>query len=396
MALWAERRSLVRVIGVGVLLVLAVLLGSERGQAAPIVSQTGEPSEAYTRLCAACHGRAGEGTAFGPGLTGSQMEGDDLIEIITNGSSLMPAFGPTLTPGQVDELVSFVGALASNGATTTDGAAIYAESCANCHGPDGEGGLGPNLRTAVLSRDELTDAVNQGKGTMPGFADRISPDDVAALVAFVEGLGAEPPDTSQPSLVALGAGLFADNCARCHGPDAAGGSGPALKHSALTDVEMVSVISNGRGNMPSFSEILTSADTTALVAYVESTGASDAGADSPTAVALGREVYVASCAACHGLDAGGGLGPSLAGTRLSANEIVSEVFGIHAGRMPDFEGVLDATQVQDVARYVLTIEGSPASRTGLLLGAAVAVIALAGAAVLWFGGFLDGLFRRRR
>jgi mono/diheme cytochrome c family protein len=389
-------RLLVRVLGIGVLLVLAMLLGPERGQAAQIVSQTGEASEAYTRLCAACHGPAGEGTALGPGLTGSQMEGDDLVEIITNGSSLMPAFGPTLTPGQVDELVSFVGGLASNGATATGGAAIYAESCAGCHGVDGEGGLGPNLRTAVLSRDDLTDAVTQGKGTMPGFADQMTPEDIAELVAFLENLGAESPDTSEPSLVALGADLFADNCARCHGPDAAGGFGPALKYSALTDVELVSVISNGRGNMPSFSEILTSADTTALVAYVESTAASDAGADSLTAVAHGREVYVASCAACHGLDAGGGLGPSLAGTTLSANEIVSEVFGIHAGRMPDFEGVLDATQVQDVARYVLTIEGSPASRTGLLVVAVVAVLALVGAAVLWFGGFFGSFFRRSR
>jgi mono/diheme cytochrome c family protein len=382
---------LVRIAGLGVLLAVLLLLASGHGQAASAAAQTGEPEEAYTRLCAACHGVLGEGSAFGPGLIGSQMDDDERIAIIADGSSAMPAFGPTLTPAQIDDLAFYI---ASLGSPATAGSAVYAESCATCHGADGHGGAGPNLSTEALPRDDLMDVVTEGKGTMPGFGDQLSVAELEAVVTFVEELAAAPPDTSEPSLVAIGADLFSANCVRCHGQDASGGFGPALKYSPLTDVELVSVVNNGRGNMPSFSEILSSSDTTALVAYLASTRSTNGDADPPSAIALGRDVFVTSCATCHGLDGTGGVAPSLANTRLTANEIISRVFGIHADRMPAFEGLLDATQVQEVSRYVLTIEGKPRSQTGWIVAGGLAVLGVITAVVFWYFRLPERLLRR--
>ena len=64
--------------------------------------------------------------------------------------------------------------------------------------------------------------------------------------------------------------------------------------------------------------------------------------------------------------------------------------------MPTFEGVLDAVQVQDVARYVLSLEGESTSQTGWLALGVVGIVAVAGAVGLWYSGALEQLLRRRR
>ena len=49
---------------------------------------------------------------------------------------------------------------------------------------------------------------------------------------------------------ARGATIFATSCAGCHGDDATGGVGPALRGSGLTAAEVRDVIAAGRGAMP--------------------------------------------------------------------------------------------------------------------------------------------------
>ena len=66
----------------------------------------------------------------------------------------------------------------------------------------------------------------------------------------------------------------------------------------------------------------------------------------------GETVYGTTCASCHGADATGGVGPPLAGSRLTAADVASVVA---AGR-----GVMPPRLVQgqaaaDVAAYVASI-----------------------------------------
>ena len=49
---------------------------------------------------------------------------------------------------------------------------------------------------------------------------------------------------------ARGAMVFATSCAGCHGADATGGVGPALRGSHLTAAEVEAVVATGRGTMP--------------------------------------------------------------------------------------------------------------------------------------------------
>ncbi|MDH3605869.1 MAG: c-type cytochrome [Acidimicrobiia bacterium] len=386
-------KRLGRVLIVGSLLTLALVLGSEKGSATQPFFQTGGTGEIYTQQCSPCHGAEGEGSAFGPALIGGTSSVDDRIDVISSGSGAMPAFGPTLTQDQIAQLVALIDSLSGAPDSPVQlGARVYADNCASCHGVDAGGGIGPSLKTTTDSHDSLIASVSQGTGSMPGFADQLAAAEIEAVIAFLEdlsGAGVEPPAGDAE-------GLFADYCSRCHGPDASGGVGPALKTSRLTPAEMVPVIGNGRGAMPAFSAILTSAEVDALVVFLQENRTVGGDGSAVLDATAGRDIYVAACSTCHGLNAGGGVGPRLTNTRLTINEIISQVFGAHSAGMPTFEGVLDAVQVQDVARYVLKLEGDSGSQTGWLVLVVVAILAVAGAIGLWYSGLFDQLLRRFR
>ncbi|NOZ05636.1 MAG: cytochrome c [Chloroflexi bacterium] len=70
----------------------------------------------------------------------------------------------------------------------------------------------------------------------------------------------------------------------------------------------------------------------------------------------GAKVYASTCAACHGQKGEGVLGPKLAGTSLSAEEIVTIVKnGKPDGGMPAFGAQLDSQAMQDLAAFILTL-----------------------------------------
>ncbi len=76
-----------------------------------------------------------------------------------------------------------------------DPAALYAHYCARCHGAGGEGdprnvALYPGLdltRSEMIAKGARTVVhrrIAQGYGPMPGFAHRLSPEEIQALVDF--------------------------------------------------------------------------------------------------------------------------------------------------------------------------------------------------------------------
>jgi cytochrome c oxidase cbb3-type subunit 3 len=103
----------------------------------------------------------------------------------------------------------------------------------------------------------------------------------------------------------------------------------------------------------------------ALAAKAASTQA-DAGIDAvvkdPAAIAAGKAVFAANCAACHGANAEGGIGPNLVkppfwvsgnGTPADIEHIVTT--GTAKG-MPAWGGVLGKTKVQQVTAFVYSLE----------------------------------------
>ena len=64
------------------------------------------------------------------------------------------------------------------------GSAVFAETCAGCHGQGGVGGgTGPPLAGSRLTAEDVTARVEQGSGVMP--AGLVSGQDEADVVAYV-------------------------------------------------------------------------------------------------------------------------------------------------------------------------------------------------------------------
>jgi cytochrome c oxidase cbb3-type subunit 3 len=73
------------------------------------------------------------------------------------------------------------------------GKKVYAERCAVCHGPEGKGGIGPDLTKKDLkygkTDEALEESIEKGRpGGMPGFAGQISKEQVKGLVGVIQSL----------------------------------------------------------------------------------------------------------------------------------------------------------------------------------------------------------------
>jgi putative heme-binding domain-containing protein len=117
------------------------------------------------------------------------------------------------------------------------GRKMFRSHCAPCHGPAGEGGLGPTLASGVYyhgSTDE--DLLNNISNGIPGTAmpaTYFDPNQVWQLVAFVRSLSRSTATTPPPGDPMHGAALFRENgCSGCHrvrgDGDDSGGLGPDL------------------------------------------------------------------------------------------------------------------------------------------------------------------------
>jgi cbb3-type cytochrome oxidase cytochrome c subunit/mono/diheme cytochrome c family protein len=115
----------------------------------------------------------------------------------------------------------------------TRGEELYAQDCASCHGEhgagDGPGSSGLHPRPANFSEheyamDRLSQALWNGvSGTaMQGWRD-VPASDLAAIATVVQAFHQKQPEPELPSdVLELGAHVYADHCAQCHGEKGAG------------------------------------------------------------------------------------------------------------------------------------------------------------------------------
>jgi cytochrome c6 len=100
---------------------------------------------------------------------------------------------------------------------------------------------------------------------------------LTALIVGLTGFPISIPHANAAQASAVVAGTFKTKCAMCHGPDGAGSevgksmNVPDLRSEAvqgLADAELVQIISDGKGGMPSFKGSLSEVQIQALVKYV--------------------------------------------------------------------------------------------------------------------------------
>jgi len=96
----------------------------------------------------------------------------------SGGSTETPASTPESTPSATDTGAPGGGTVAS------DGAAVFASNCAGCHGTDGSGGAGPDLR-GEDSVDKVINQVTSGSENMPAFEGQLSAAEIQSVAEYV-------------------------------------------------------------------------------------------------------------------------------------------------------------------------------------------------------------------
>ena len=77
-------------------------------------------------------------------------------------------------------------------AFAADGAATYKAKCAACHGPEGQGKVGPAVKGTTLTADQITDLVDKGSDAKTAPHKKavagLSADDAKAVADYVKTL----------------------------------------------------------------------------------------------------------------------------------------------------------------------------------------------------------------
>jgi mono/diheme cytochrome c family protein len=295
--------------------------------AAYVTDPTGRPAGAvlFGQHCTACHG----------GRVPSSPDMVTARKVIRGGGAhvTMPVWGEVLTPEQLDALVQFTLASAEGGGTQ-EGARLFAENCAVCHGQFGQGGPNPTQPGDLLSpistaeylgtRDDKTlrNVISQGQpdlGMSPfgsAFGGLLDDEQIDALIAYIRTWEANPPQFAPPAApTAISAEpaltsrrVYQGLCAQCHGARGEGGSGPPLNtaefQARYSDQALAGLISVGIPSTPMIGvgELLSDGQISDLVRLIRDLGPGAGGALGPVEPQFSEDVLpimAARCQVCH-------------------------------------------------------------------------------------------------
>ena len=167
----------------------------------------------FRTYCAQCHGSGAAGAKGYPNLKdddwiwggthedialsvrhGIRWDADDDTRV-----SDMPAFGDDeiLSKDEIAQVARHVLSLTGKADKDADGATIYADNCAACHGDEGKGGPefgAPNLADAIwLFGSDMKSVVatitHSRGGVMPAWADRLTEAEIKQVAHYVHSLG---------------------------------------------------------------------------------------------------------------------------------------------------------------------------------------------------------------
>ncbi|MEM7179021.1 MAG: cytochrome-c oxidase, cbb3-type subunit III [Pseudomonadota bacterium] len=167
----------------------------------------------FRTYCSQCHGAGAAGLPGYPNLVDDDWlwggTRDDIAMTIRHGIrwdddedtrfSQMPAFGDdgVLTSEEIEAVASHVRAFSGLSQDNAEGAQIYADNCASCHGESGEGDReqgAPNLADAIWlyggDQASVVSTITHARhGVMPAWGNRLSDAQIKQLAMYVHGLG---------------------------------------------------------------------------------------------------------------------------------------------------------------------------------------------------------------
>lgn len=195
-------------------------------------------------------------------------------------------------------------------------AALYAQNCANCHGPS----------IQVPAGTDLHGLIAQGKHEgMPAWGGDLSTDEIDALAGFI----------TSPK----GSALYTQYCGDCH---------KTLVQASGNPQELQRVFDEGSNYPGHRSEVvpdwklrLSDAELNSLMNFL--------------AAPDGARLFEINCSGCHGF------GVPFTGTEAQLRDLISKG-GQHVS-MPAWHGTLSEADLNTLADYVTNPVGSPAGKT---------------------------------
>ena len=294
----------------------------------------------------------------------------------------------------------------------------YAENCALCHGPSGQGIANiPALNAEGLQGMETGDlfkiiergidntqmaawGVDEGGvlsiGEINDLIMLIQHGDWERVEILVADLGLTPPELTSfevsdemtalisalPNGEELSAGftIYVDSCSACHGGDASGTTlAPALDSEELrikaldelyriVSLGVPGTLMAGWENALSQDEILTVLNTILVWPEILNSGIEFPQAapasipSSPEMIAAGSQLFNVACKTCHGLEGyGTRMAPALNSASFLAGTPDAAVFQIISGGIPEtlmpaWGSRLTETEIQSLAAYIRSFE----------------------------------------
>jgi len=167
----------------------------------------------YAVSCQRCHTllgkrHTGEGTErevqVGPNLDHIRISREHIVTRIELGGFEMNAFAGVIGPRETRALAAYVHAVSGRevrdvGPPPTDGAEIFAEHCASCHGIAGEPPteeplwVGIDFNVVKPSAPYVERIVREGwlEGRMPSFRDELSDREIRDVAAYVSAVATD-------------------------------------------------------------------------------------------------------------------------------------------------------------------------------------------------------------
>jgi mono/diheme cytochrome c family protein len=224
-----------------------------------------EGQQLYSDNCAVCHGDFGEGGVnpsrpgdiIAPISTGEYLQTRDdatLREIIAQGQ---PNFGMSpfglsnggpLDNTEIDAVVAYMRSWEADppvefppeiqvDTITLSGAEIYQGICAQCHGVNAEGDIGPSLRSPEFrtrnTDDDIFTTISEGHEatTMISWGEILSSSQITQLIDFILQLPEiEEGEESEISFATVIRPYFSMYCQACHNDSFSGGGWNAMNY----------------------------------------------------------------------------------------------------------------------------------------------------------------------
>jgi len=331
-------------------------------------------AEIYQEQCVACHGAQGEGGS-GPALNNRSLLKNTLdsvfFSVIRSGvpGTQMPAwnvdFGGPLTDEDVHDLVAFIRSWEPNAPEivaeqftpdATRGARLFSSTCAICHGENGSGAQSaPRIndpeRLQALPDEWYRGVIRNGRPAkgMPTWGTVLSPnqiEDLVSLIAAWRNGQQVQPDFSTTELLANA--LYA--------------LGQGDSQSAAIQIERAMTVTQGAALevLRNAAAQIAAGDPTGAQATLEALQAQWPLGDPIEGVAL----YSTYCAACHGPQGDGGLGPALQDNSFVQSQANADLLqfileGRSGTAMAGFTNRLDETQIANLIAFLRLWQNTP-------------------------------------